>query len=190
MEWSGNLVMKICIDAGHGGQDSGATFNNVNESDVVLSIALHLKNLLLDEGHELLMTRETNSYVTLKDRVAVANDGNSDIFISIHTNADLDDDSDSELEGKGEEIWIHQNSKNGRFLAEVLKESIDDIFPNSKFRGIKETKKLYVLKHTNMPAILIELGFIDNICENEFLSNPENHLEIAESIATSICEYA
>lgn len=178
--------MKICLDPGHGGTAAGATFNGVNEKDITLLTCLCLEKLLRAHGHEVILTRDFDYNVPLHMRAEIANDFDADIFLSIHCNADPDDDSEGQPVAKGEEIWIYQHSIRGRNLALALKDCVDLIFPGHGFRGVKETTRLAVLRETRMPAVLIELGFIDNVEEMESLSHPAVYMKIARLIAEGI----
>lgn len=180
--------MKIIIDPGHGGTDPGAMFRDLREADIVLDIALScLSRLQL--WHCVAITRVDDRYVSLSDRVQIANWWEADLFISIHTNADPDSDEPGMPEGKGEEIWIYKGNLKARNVADVLKVHVDSFFPNHHFRGFKETTSLYVLKHTQMPALLIETGFIDNVNEHQAFSNPVFRRRIGIQLAQGLLNY-
>jgi len=184
-------IYTICIDPGHGGKKVGAIYNGLHEADVVLGISLFLYSILKDSEYNIkpVMTRFIDEDISLRDRTLIANSINADLFISVHINADPDDDSEGQPEAKGEEIWIYKNSKGGRKVASAMAESVDSIFTEHKFRGIKESDKLYVLKHTQMPAVLLELGFIDCKKENNYLKNKMEQFKIAGKIAEGIFNY-
>jgi N-acetylmuramoyl-L-alanine amidase len=81
-------ISRIVIDPGHGGHDPGARVPGLNEAELVLDVALRLEKLLLkDPGVEVVLTRETNAYVALEERTAIANRAGADLFLSIHVNA-------------------------------------------------------------------------------------------------------
>jgi N-acetylmuramoyl-L-alanine amidase len=81
-------VSRVVIDAGHGGHDPGAHGNGINEADLVLDVALRLRKLLADQpGIEVVMTRDTDVFVPLEERTAIANRESADLFLSIHANA-------------------------------------------------------------------------------------------------------
>jgi N-acetylmuramoyl-L-alanine amidase len=181
--------MKICIDPGHGGQDRGASFRGVDEADIVLLTGLCLEKLLASGGHEVLLSRSIDEYIALSERVKIANNADAAIFISLHCNADPDPDDPGMPEGKGEEIWIYQGSPVSRNVAEALARKVENIFPSHRFRGIKETAVLYVLRKTSMPAVLLELGFIDNMVEGTALSRPASYMKIAKLIAEGLDDY-
>ena len=180
--------MKICIDAGHGAGDKGAFFKGVAEKDIVLLTALCLEKILQSKGYETVLTRDLDYYIPLSTRCDIANDARADIFISLHCNADPDTDGDGDPVAKGEEIWICRGSARGRRLAELLKAPVDAIFKGHKFRGIKEGS-MYVTKHTYMPAVLVELGFMDSTVEVGQLSKPETYMRIASLLAEGVESY-
>jgi N-acetylmuramoyl-L-alanine amidase len=149
--------MKIILDSGHGGEDSGATFRDLKEKDITFDICLAaLERLQL--FHWVALARTSDMYVSLADRVKTANWWKADLFVSVHCNADPDSDEPGMPEAKGEEIWIHPSSVTGRHVAQAIKGHVDEFFSKHKFRGIKESKGLYVLHKTQMPAVLIETG--------------------------------
>ncbi|MEE8574269.1 MAG: N-acetylmuramoyl-L-alanine amidase, partial [Thermodesulfobacteriota bacterium] len=159
--------LKVYIDPGHGGKDSGAVHEGIREADVVLLIGLRLAKLLDQRGCDVLMSRTGNTYPSLKGRVVQANRWPADIFVSLHVNADPDPDYKDMPVAKGEEIWINrrkgkQPSKGSKLLAECLAPGVDAVFPDHRFRGIKTTGGICVISESDMPAVLIELGFIDN----------------------------
>ena len=146
--------MKIFIDPGHGGQDSGATGNGLREKVLTLEIATRIKNLLLSEYDNVTvkMSRTDDSYVTLTDRTSSANAWGADYFLSIHINAGG---------GEGYEDYIYPGisgvtkAYQSNIHSEVIK------LVNFKDRG-KKTANFHVLRESNMPALLTENGFIDN----------------------------
>ena len=147
-------MVKIFIDPGHGGQDSGATGNGLREKVLTLEIATRIKNLLLSEYDNVTvkMSRTDDSYVTLTERTSSANAWGADYFLSIHINAGG---------GEGYENYIYPGisgvtkAYQSNIHSEVMK------LVNFKDRG-KKTANFHVLRESNMPALLTENGFIDN----------------------------
>ena len=180
--------MKIALDPGHGGQDSGASFRGLKEKDIVLDICLACMERL-QLFHWVALTRTSDIYVPLGNRVQIANWWKADLFVSVHCNADPDSDEPGMPEAKGEEIWIYPGSLTGRHVAEMVKDIIDGFFPTHPFRGIKESENLYVLKHTNMPAILIETGFIDNVNEHGGFQGAVARRGIGLRLARALLDY-
>ena len=146
--------MKIFIDPGHGGQDSGATGNGLREKDLTLEIATHIKNLLLSEYNNVTvkMSRTDDSYVTLTERTSSANAWGADYFLSIHINAGGGEGYEDYIyPGIGGVTKVYQSN----IHSEIMK------LVNFKDRGEK-TANFHVLRESNMPALLTENGFIDN----------------------------
>jgi len=156
-------MKRVCIDPGHGGSQPGAVYGNLLEKDVNLKVAQYVVEGLnaVDPEIWVVMTRDFDQTMSLQERCDFSNNMNADCFCSIHVNADPDEDLPGMPEAKGEEIWIYKGSRKGLMLAQCLADEVDRIFPDEPFRGIKESEVFYVLKHTNAPACLIELGFID-----------------------------
>ena len=150
----------IVIDPGHGGKDPGAVYAGYKEKDIVLPIALYLGGFLSHPSSEAnlkincVYTRTADIYVPLRDRAFIANSIKADAFVSIHVNAS------PKHNARGEEIWIYPGSIKSAKLANSIATYIDEIVPG-RFRGVKEGN-FYVLRKTKMPAVLIEVGFLDN----------------------------
>ena len=181
--------MKIMLDPGHGGKDDGATYKDLKEKDVVLNIC-RIAQDTLQYKHWIAMTRNEDIYVPIMKRVDHANMWGADVFISVHCNADPDADLPGMPEAKGEEIWINQNSFEGKRLAQALRLAVDRFFPENHFRGIKQTTHLGVLKYTRMPAALIEVGFLDNSATAVLLNDPGVIKQIGQSLVSGILRYA
>lgn len=182
--------MKICIDAGHGGFDSGAYNKDLKlrECDITLRVALKLGTILAKQGHTVIYTRFNDNGLgkttseSLANRVNIANKNNADIFISVHCN------SAANTQAKGVETYYFQGSTKGKELAEIVQAELVKAtgFIN---RGIK-TANFYVLKYTKMPAILVEIGFISNNDEAKKLADPSVQDKIAQAISQAIDLYA
>lgn len=173
--------MKITIDCGHGGEDSGATgsFNGLFESHAVLDIGLKLK-VLLETYVDVQMIRESDTFVSLPERCRMANEWGADIFVSIHLNSATSDASGFEVFTSG--------STGSRDLANKVGYRHAEAFPNQKNRGVK-TAGFYVLKHTDMAAILTEGCFLSNDAENQWVSLDETRQQMAQAICLGILDY-
>ena len=179
------MSKKICLDAGHGGKKPGADYKGLVEKDVNLKVTLRAGEILESIGYEVTYTRKDDSHVELMERCNIANDALADIFVSIHCNA-----TDNTAEkAQGEEIWVFEGSKKSLELAESISDEVDAFFPDEPFRGIKETSGLVVLHYTNMPAVLIELGFIDRSSTNASFRDPDTLEKISQLIAKGINDY-
>lgn len=184
----------ITIDAGHGGSDSGAIGpTGVMEKSVTLRIANELKRLLVQEGATVYMTRETDTEVSpkkdkasdieeLQARCDVANESKSDVFISIHT------DSFSNGAAKGTTGYYYAlGSKKSRDLADKVRSALIDQI-ETQSRGTQSCN-FYVVKHTDMPATLVEVAFISNETEEKLLSSEEGVKKAAQGIADGIADF-
>lgn len=181
-------MSKICLDAGHGGIKPGAEFRGLLEKDVNLAVVLKAGSELILMGHEVVFTRTSDIHVELMERCHIANNANCDIFVSVHCNAD-DDDSETPTKAKGEEIWIYENSQASMKLAKTMADEIDAFFPDEPFRGVKLSSGLVVLKYTNMPAVLIECGFIDRSDTNASFRDAAVIAKLGQLIAQGVDEY-
>ena len=163
-------MAKWCIDAGHGGVDSGAVGRNgTKEKDIVLAAALEVKRQLELAGEKVVLTREDDRFVSLQDRCVIANSNNCDYFVSLHMNS-------ASLESAiGTEIWVaRERSANSDKLAEtilpVVLDKVNTFGYSSPNRG-KKVENFWVLRFTNMPAVLVEGDFISNpTVEDSFIA--------------------
>ena len=144
----------------NGGKDPGCSYDGYNEKDIALSIA---RNIAIRLSKPFLLTRYTDTYISLKKRAEIANSNNAKFFLSIHCNAALD------TKAKGIEIWHYNHLDISKKLAGLFIRRLS--LWSSKNRGIKK-KGFYVLKHTKCPAILIEVGFLSNPLDREKLIDP------------------
>lgn len=176
----------VCIDAGHGGYDSGAVNNTRYEKDDNLKVAKLVQKYLEEQGIKSVMTRDNDINVSLRQRCRFANKKEADIFVSIHRNSAETDN------GKGIEIWTSRAQKQEDLnLASSILEKLESTEIQEN-RGVKSgTAKgmftdYYVLRNTKMTSCLVELGFISNDKDNElFDANIENY---AKAIADGIIE--
>lgn len=190
------------FDAGHGGKDPGAigeyfsgwgreVIVKVKEKACTLSIAKKCVDYINDQEYPIIpyMTREEDRYVYLSERCYKANKEEVDIFVSIHHNA-------RPMQGKyGFEIetYHHKNSVIGMVIADIVQKNFIDYLPNEIElpvfdRGIK-TAGFYVLNHTVMPAILVELGFLSDPEEARFLNTDVGRSVLAVGIIEGLMKY-
>lgn len=157
---------KVVIDAGHGnqlGKDRGAVGtkengDKVHEGDIVGKIARMVSIMLEIKGFEVVQTRPDDTYVSLQSRTDIANRSKSELFVSIHLNAYNGSTS-------GIETLHYPTSIKGLEAATAVQEELIRVFPDSRDRGLKPRSNLHVLRQTNMPAILVEVEFIDSMAD-------------------------
>lgn len=175
----------VAIDPGHGGEDLGSTRQGLYEKDANLNIALYLKKELEDAGYAVFMIRDTDITVENMDRPAAAIAANADIYVSIHLNS-LESNSDAT---QGAEVWYADKRNDGSdTLAQYVVDELCKVI-DTRNRGIKMSNNLIVLKYNEMPACLVECGFITSGPEREKLFNPEYQQKVAEGIANGIKKY-
>jgi len=171
-------MKKVCLDYGHGGYDPGGVYKGNYESRDNLLLGSILAAKLRRRGLDLVETRTSDEYVSLEARTRLSNEKDVDYFISIHRNAFMPEVA------KGVEVYIYKNaSKKARDLAERVEKSLVKL--GFKSRGVK-LSNFYVLKNTRAPAILIEVGFIDNTGDNNIFH--EKLCEIAKNISQEIVD--
>lgn len=180
-------VKTVCLDAGHGADDVGATSTGGArlEKDDNLRLTLKVRDRLEERGVRVVLTRDDDSDITLKERCRLANKKRCDFFLSLHRN--------SSASGSGFEAWIAKEPKDGEeATAQKLVDALSDIsgLPN---RGVKRGYRnssgnnYYVNSNTNMPSILLEVGFVTNDEDNK--SFDKNLDDYAEAIAEIIFKY-
>ena len=170
---------KVVLDPGHGGTDYGAIREGINEKDITLDITQRVSTILKKKGYKTALTRTEDIYLGLQDRCDFTETENPEIFVSIHVNSAV------ATEPYGIEThYYHEPSKE---LAETIqKHLIKDI--DTKDRGILKSK-FYVINHTDVPAVLVETGFISNASERAELITDKRKDATAKAIAEGIIEY-
>lgn len=149
---------RVFIDVGHGGSDSGAVFGGIKEKDINLTVALEVKKILLSKGLSVLMSRESDIYLSLDARTSMANRWDADIFISIHHNAGG---------GVGAEVIHSIYLGEGKKLADKVATEFKSIGQNvrnvySKRSVNTGTDYFAVIRGSKMPSIITEFAFLDS----------------------------
>lgn len=180
----------VIIDPGHGGTDPGAisTLLKMKESELVLDVSHRLNKLLQDAGFRTYMTRSTDTFITLQDRVGVANQLKGDLFVSVHANAV----GRAEVNGIENLYYPSENnpndSRDNKRLAQIFQTEMTTRL-GAHSRGIVPREQIYVLRETKMPAVLTEMGFLTNPDEEKKLSTDAYRQRVAESLFNSIVKY-
>ena len=172
----------VVLDAGHGGDDPGAVYFDVLEKDVNFSVMQKVNDLLLDYGVTVYLTREDNTRVSLSERTDFANELGADIFVSMHSNA-----ADKAPTASGIETYYYSEDRFGETLAEFVQSAVIES-TEAKNRKTK-TANFYVCKNTDMPAVLVEMGFLTNETECHKLIDEEYQTKLAEGIVQGIIDY-
>ena len=170
---------KIVIDPGHGGADPGAMRGGICEKDINLAIAKKLKKYLIKQGFRVIMTRETDKGVSLWRRVYLVNKEKPALFISIHANTS----PDNRL--RGSEVYYY-TPKSRDFAIRMH----GSFYHNSLITRDKSIfrARYYVIRFTNVPAILVEVGYMSNYEEKFDLLDDNRQTKITKAIAKGIRE--
>ena len=195
-------VMRIVIDPGHGGKDPGCKGGTTFEKNINLIIATRLAQLLAAKGYTVAMTRTTDTYLTLKQRVNLATRFKPDLFISLHCNA-----VDSTTV-RGIEVYCAtpQNTpasdskvvstrlckansydKQNAYLAYQLQKQLVNLLKVPD-RGVKH-KRYAVITDMSTPCVLIEMGFLTNPTDRALLNTPAHQLKLATAVANAVDTY-
>ena len=188
----------VIIDAGHGGEDPGATgVNGVYEKDLNLQIALEMGRVFEDKGYtvvytrtddRLLYTEEENIHgirkiSDLKNRCKVGDKYPEALFISVHMN------SFGSSKYSGLQVYYTENNDDSRLLADAIQNKVAEDIQKDNKRVIKPGKNMYILENISNTAVLIECGFLTNEAECKKLSQKEYQKELSFSIVCGIIEY-
>lgn len=184
-------MYKVCIDPGHGGTDRkniGISGKYI-EADGVLFISNEVIKLLRQHKEfEIVPTRVKDETVSLVKRCEIANKAAVNLFVSIHSNANANQAAN------GIETFCHKKGGQGEVAAKFIQEELIKEL-KLRDRGVTEGQAyingqpIYVLKNTNMPAALTEVGFHTNIVEEKLLLTDEFKLRAAKAIYRAICRY-
>ncbi|WP_100372114.1 N-acetylmuramoyl-L-alanine amidase [Bacillus sp. FJAT-45037] len=163
-------AIKLMIDPGHGGRDPGAVANGLVEKDLVLTIAHHVRNIMVrDYGVHVRMTRNSDVFVSLEERARIANEWGADYFLSIHCNAGG---------GTGFETFRHPSAKSQTSaFQDAIHHGVTRRLSVAN-RGMK-TANFAVLRMTNMPAVLTENLFVDHPGDARQLKDSDVLYELA-----------
>lgn len=168
---------KVILDAGHGGAEPGATYYGRQEKNDTLKLTLAIGKILSDKGVDVVYTRVGDTYETPFEKAAIANQSGADYFVSIHRNAMPTPNTAS-----GVESLVYEDTGVPALMAENINAALQKVgFANL---GVIERPGLVVLRRTQMPSVLVEVGFIDNEADNQFFDR--NFQSIANAIAQGI----
>lgn len=167
----------IVLDAGHGGADPGAVYNGRQEKDDVLALTLAVGDILMRNGIDVYYTRTTDIYESPSQKAQEANQVGADYFVSIHRNS-----SPYPNQYTGVETLVYNRYGRAAILAYNINDQLEQIgFVN---HGVSERPNLVVLNATQMPAVLVEVGFINTDADNQLFD--ERFWDIAQAIADGI----
>ncbi|WP_084268793.1 N-acetylmuramoyl-L-alanine amidase [Oceanobacillus damuensis] len=173
----------IAIDAGHGGSDPGAIANGIIEKELNLDVAKRVQQYLENENVKVIMTRSTDTYISLSGRVDIAVAKGADSFVSIHGNAATP--SASGTETFYSTAALDQRALDSKALARFIQERLLAAL-GTKDRGVK-TANFHVIAENPLPSALLELGFLTNESDAEILKTHKQ--ASAKAISLGILDY-
>lgn len=179
------MAVKIWLDAGHGGTDSGATGNGVMEKDVNLTLISAINDFLRDnyDNVETKMTRDTDVFVTLKDRTDRANEWGADFFLSCHVNAN----DNTAARGFGSYTYTGTSGRT-KSAQNVIHAEVLRACPEFQDFGQRQ-EDFHVLRETKMPALLTENGFVTNTADARLISSRVFIQRLAEAHCRGLASF-
>ena len=173
------MPISIMLDAGHGGRDPGAVYNGRQEKDDTLALTLAIGEILQNNDIDVEYTRTTDVYESPYQKALEANEAGVDYFISIHRNSFP---RSNEVNGVESLVYNKQGIKYE--MAQNINEQLETVgFVNL---GVQARPNLVVLRRTQMPAVLVEVGFINSDVDNQLFD--ANFQDIAQAIADGILD--
>ncbi|AUG58451.1 MAG TPA: N-acetylmuramoyl-L-alanine amidase CwlD [Ruminiclostridium sp.] len=195
-----SLKRTVIIDPGHGGEDPGAVGDNIQlkEKDINLIIGKRLKELLMEDGFNVIMTREedgllykegTKGYTNkrrqdLLNRKKIMDESEADIVVSIHMN------KFPQSQYHGAQTFFPKNSEESKRLAQCIQRSLRDMVdPENKREALVKDTETLILKNIKKPTVIVECGFLSNAEEEQKLSTQEYQEKLAAAIKEGIKKY-
>ena len=172
-----DVLTAVIVDAGHGGSDRGGIpGQKIAEKEMTLDVAQRLKGVLTANGYRVVMTRDSDVFVPLPTRIAIANSYRSAIFVCIHFN------SAKRVGAGGIETYFY--GRDSLPLASAVHYFVAGGAPSSN-RGVRR-RGYYVLRKAKVPAVLVECGFLTNPTEGQYAQTASYRQKLAEEIAAGI----
>ncbi len=177
----------VIIDAGHGGDDAGAISDGVSEKDLTINIATLVSELNRNPNIKIVLTRNADEPISVRDRVNMTDANKANLFLSIHTMS-----APNKKEG-GITAYISgrdfsKRQQNVRFATLLLK-NVSMIYPTDKAIKEQSKKGVWVLDENVCPSVMLQCGFITNASDRKFMTTKQNQEKIARQILQSIEDY-
>ena len=189
---------KVIIDAGHGGEDGGASVDGVLEKEINLSIAENIADMLTVSGCEVKTVRDEDISVysddadtlrekktsDLNNRVSLFNSDPANIAVSVHQN------KFEQPQYSGTQIFYSTNDPNSLELAECIRTAVVMLIQRDNTRELKPAgDDIFILKEAQVPAVIVECGFLSNDAERELLIDDEYQKQLAYAISMGVLDY-
>lgn len=188
----------VVIDAGHGGEDGGASGGGIVEKDLNLKIALDLADMLRGAGFEVLLTREDDrllydpmsdykgrkKQLDLAERLRIGESVENALFVSIHMNSFPDS------KYRGLQVYFSQNDPASEQLAQSIQSTVCELLQKDNERQVKKaTSRIFILNQIKKPAVLVECAFLSNPDECALISDEEYRKKLTFCIFSGICKF-
>lgn len=188
----------IVIDAGHGGEDGGATGKgNESEKNINLAIAKDVQQILTASGYRVVMTRTSDAALSdplktvherktsdIHNRMKIVEAQGDCIFLSIHQNYF------EQEKYNGTQVFYSKNNPESKDLAEAIRSRVTSLLQKDNTREVKPaTDSIYLLWHAKVPAVLVECGFLSNVEEAKKLNNSDYQQKMAFAICCGLLDY-
>lgn len=181
--------LTVVVDSGHGGEDSGKIgVNGALEKDINLAIGKMLKEALEKENIQVVLTRDKDEMLAgsksedMKERVKIMNDTKPVLVVSVHQNSYVTEQE------SGAQVFYYSNSEKGKVLALDLQENLKKMDTSNR-REAKANDTYYILRHTEVPTVIVECGFLSNWEEAEKLTTEVYQQELALAVCDGILQY-
>jgi N-acetylmuramoyl-L-alanine amidase len=199
-------IKRIAIDAGHGGEDSGAISKSIKLKEKILTmdVCLRLEKLLKQRGYEVILTRASDCKIPLNERSYIANNAGADLFISVHFNSEQHDNATgietfvltptahpSTYQKAGEVLSEKFSGNKFDDLNTVLGYCLQSSFIKTTMaadRGVKHSR-FTVLRQLHCPGALVECGFLSNATDSKKIASASHRNRLAESIVEGIIKF-
>lgn len=172
--------IKVVIDPGHGGYDTGASYGGFEEKDINLIISGKLKKYLEDSGITVFLTREDDSFLSLAERVEIGKSIKPNVFISVHNNALY---TSRGIRGIETYYWSSQSQKLAYYLHKSILSHVN--IPDHYLRRAR----FYVIRYAPAAAVLVELGFLSNHDDRQLLTNASVQDKYAKALSEAILKF-
>jgi len=172
----------IVIDAGHGGHDFGAKIYDFKEKTIVEAISKKVKELNKDKNVDIVLLREGDHFMELSERVSIINNIKPDLVVSLHVSSVLSD-------WQKDQVDAYVSSKNEKFKQESI-DSAEKLLSNVSNESLKKGKvkeaPFYIMKNSDCPSVLLELGYLTNEKNRDYITSENGQNEIAGKILESV----
>jgi len=171
----------IIIDAGHGGKDSGQVAESLNEKDITLQVAKVFQQVAEEKGYNVVLLRDNDKFVSLSERTEKINEIKPYLVISLHANATTNTNK------SGIELYFSKNEKLKEQNSKFISKMSQSLITQTKYKDVKiGNANFKILSESEYPAILIELGFMTNANDLNYIRSEKGQGEIVNALITSL----